>query len=66
MRISEKKKRALYAAIRENVLNARIAITKDWRTGKRGAVDADRMDEMLHRLELQIWAKQREVLGIKD
>ncbi len=66
MRISEKKRLELYKAIRDELMEIRLAVTAECTAHNMARTTEDRLDTMLFKAEMKIWAKQREVLGIKD
>ena len=67
MRLSEKRESALYDAIREPLMRARIANKK--RAGQtssfRNVVDADEVDAALFNLETEIWRRVCDALGVE-
>jgi len=64
MLISEKRKTDLYNAISEPIMNNRIAISMSNSVlGKKNIKD---IEEMLYRLERQVWKKVCSALDIKD
>lgn len=66
MRISEEKRRELHDAIRHELVVIRLEVQECKRFDCMSGATAERLDKMLFEAETSIWAKQREVLGIKD
>lgn len=64
MRISDKKKTALYAAIHEPIMKKRITIAQsDNVLGEKNAKD---IDAILYKLNQDIWSQVKITLGISD
>ena len=62
MELSEKRRTALYAAISEPIMNKRIAVAQsDNILGKKNSKD---IDELLYKLERDIWREVRLALNI--
>lgn len=64
MRISEKSRQAVYRAIHEPIMNKRIAIKQS--ENVLGAKNAGDIDDILYKLERDIWAEIRKALNISD
>lgn len=64
MKISEKKKTDLYAAIHEPIMNARIATKHS--VNVLGEKNADDIDHLLYRLNNEIWKEVIKTLNIND
>lgn len=60
MRMSEKRRDALYAAIREPLARKRLKI------GKFNYVHPSAVDQILYQLELDIWCGVRKALGLDE
>lgn len=60
MRISEKKKIALYESISEPIMKKRIRIQQ-----QKGLYHADDLDAMLFKLTSDIWKEVTDTLGIQ-
>lgn len=58
MRLSEKKRTAVYGAIHESVTDLRIALSKDGLSAKH--------DHQIAQVELTIWRKLKAALDITD
>lgn len=62
MNLSEKKRSALYEAISEPIMQKRIAVAQSEAVlGKKNARD---IDDLLYKLERDIWAEVRKALNI--
>jgi len=64
MRISESNRTKLYAAIHEPIMQKRIAVKQS--KDVLGLKNADDIDEMLYKLNNDIWNEVKEVLNITD
>ena len=62
MRISEKKGSSIYKAISEPITKKRITVIQS--EDVNGKTNAKDVDELLYKLELEIWREVRNVLGI--
>lgn len=62
MRLSEKKRSALYTAISEPIMNKRIIIKQS--ENVLGHKNANDIDELLYKLESDIWAEVQKALNI--
>lgn len=58
MRLSEKKRNALYAAISDPVMDLRLAVQKY------GAPSGEHLDARLFKMQSDIWRQIHEVLGL--
>ena len=63
MKLSEKKRVALYAAISEPITQKRITVAQS--EDVLGSKNAKDLDEMLSRLERQIWREVHAVLNLE-
>ena len=59
MRISEKKQSELYSAIREPIMDARIAVKHV------NNLTEDNVDDMLFKLEQRVWREVKKTLNIE-
>ncbi len=59
MKLSEKRSSELYSAIREPIIDLRIHTQNH-------APNAEKMDELLFKVEQQIWRNVEKALNLKD
>ncbi len=59
MKMSEKKRQDVYAAISNSIMDCRIEIQKE-----RGEITALAIDGKLFNLEIEIWKRVKQALGI--
>lgn len=64
MKISEKKKSALYKAIYEPIMELRVEIGMAVKDGK--PISTEGLDELLYRIPEQVWNDQKRVLNIVE